>query len=82
MRNNKEKVITIAALVMAVIGLSIGFAAFSSTLSISTRASVNPTGSMSVIFASRATTDGGTLTYQDNTSNYPIATSELNGGKS
>ena len=42
MRNNKEKVITIAALVIAVIGLSIGFAAFASTLNISTSASVTP----------------------------------------
>ena len=42
MRNNKEKVITIAALVIAVIGLSIGFAAFASTLNISTSAHVTP----------------------------------------
>ena len=42
MRNNKQKVITIAALVIAVIGLSIGFAAFASTLNISTSASVTP----------------------------------------
>ena len=42
MKNNKEKAITIAALVIAVIGLSIGFAAFASTLNISTSASVTP----------------------------------------
>ena len=42
MKNNKQKVITIAALVIAVIGLSIGFAAFASTLNISTSASVTP----------------------------------------
>lgn len=41
MKDNKTKVITIAALVIAVIALSIGFAAFSSTLNIQTGASVS-----------------------------------------
>ena len=43
MKDNKTKVITIVALVIAVIALSIGFAAFSSTLNIQTGANVNPT---------------------------------------
>ena len=51
MRKNKEKVITIAALVIAVIGLSIGFAAFASTLNISTSARVTPTDTFSVKFS-------------------------------
>ena len=42
MKDTKQKVITIAALVIAVIALSIGFAAFTSTLNISTSAHVTP----------------------------------------
>ena len=34
--------ITIAALIIAIVGLSIGFAAFSNTLTISSSATVNP----------------------------------------
>ena len=51
MRNNKTKIITLALLIIAVIGLSIGFAAFASTLNISTSARVNPTDTFSVKFS-------------------------------
>jgi len=44
--------ITIAALIIAIVGLSIGFAAFSNTLNISSTASVNPDASnLKVVFA-------------------------------
>ena len=44
--------ITIAALIVAIIGLSIGFAAFSNTLTIRSSATVNPTNTMNVVFSS------------------------------
>jgi len=45
--------ITIAALIIAIVGLSIGFAAFANTLTISSSASVNPDPtSMNVVFSS------------------------------
>ena len=45
--------LTIAALIIAIVGLSIGFAAFSNTLTISSSASVNPDPtSMNVVFSS------------------------------
>ena len=53
MKDNKTKVITIAALVVAIIALSIGFAAFASTLNISTSAHVTPEDTFSVKFARR-----------------------------
>ena len=44
--------LTIAALIIAIVGLSIGFAAFSNTLNISSSASVNPDASaLKVVFA-------------------------------
>ena len=50
MRNKQG--ITIAALIIAIVGLSIGFAAFSNTLNISESASVNPDASnLKVVFA-------------------------------
>jgi len=48
--------ITIAALIIAIVGLSIGFAAFANTLTISSSASVNPDPtSMNVVFSSSST---------------------------
>ena len=47
----KNKGVTIAALIIAIIGLSIGFAAFSNTLTIRSSASVNPTNTMRVVFS-------------------------------
>ena len=44
--------ITIAALIIAIVGLSIGFAAFSNTLNISSSANVNPENTMNVVFSS------------------------------
>lgn len=50
-RNKKTKVIAIVALIIGVIGLSIGFAAFSSILNIQSSANVKPDNStMNVIF--------------------------------
>lgn len=44
-RNRQTKILAIIALVVAIAGMSLGFAAFSSTLSISSSASVNPNSS-------------------------------------
>lgn len=45
MENRNSKVIAIVALIVAVVGLGIGFAAFSSTLTISSSATVTPNSS-------------------------------------
>ena len=50
MRNKQG--LTIAALIIAIVGLSIGFAAFSNTLTISSSASVNPSeNTFNVVFS-------------------------------
>ena len=50
---NKNRGLTIASLIVAIIGLSIGFAAFSNTLMISSSATVNPDSStMNVVWSS------------------------------
>lgn len=52
-RNRKVQVIAIVALIVEVIGLSIGFAAFSSILNVQSSANVKPYNStMNVIFSS------------------------------
>ena len=52
MRNNSRQVMIIAMLLVAVVGLSVGFAAFSNTLSINSTAKVNPNASdFSLVFA-------------------------------
>lgn len=43
-RNRKMKILSIIALVLAIAGMSLGFAAFSSTLTISSSATVTPNG--------------------------------------
>ena len=45
MRSNDSKYITIIALVLAVVGISIGFAAYSNTVQIKAQADVRPSGS-------------------------------------
>ena len=65
MENNRSsKVVAIAALLVAVVGLSIGFAAFSNTLKISSGATVTPdSDTFKVRFSStEGTTTGGTVT--------------------
>ena len=57
--------LTIAALIIAIVGLSIGFAAFSNTLNISSSASVNPdASSLKVVFAKDYFTDQKTTLNQ------------------
>ncbi len=52
-KNRKIQVMAIVALVIAIIGLSVGFAAFSSVLNIQSSANVKPdTGTMNVDFSS------------------------------
>lgn len=51
MENRNFKVIAIAALVVAVIGVSVGFAAFTRTLTIKTSAAVNPEDNFDVVFS-------------------------------
>lgn len=49
--NRKVKIIAIVALVLAVLGVSIGFAAFTRTLTIDAEAVVNPTDNFNVVFS-------------------------------
>ena len=51
-KDRSSKVIAIIALVIAVIGLSIGFASFSRTLEIGSSAEVNPINTFRVVFSS------------------------------
>lgn len=53
-KDKSVKIIAIAALLVAVVGVSLGFAAFSQTLTISTQANVNPDGNFSVKFSTVA----------------------------
>ena len=72
MRNNKG--ITIAALIVAIIGLSIGFAAFSNTLTIRSTASVNPSDeNFQVKFSKVSSADQTGLSY-------PIAAVDVSTG--
>ena len=54
-KNRSSKVIAVVALCVAIVGLTLGFAAFSNTLNIEPNATVNPTGeTFSVNFSSSA----------------------------
>lgn len=56
-KDKSSKVIAIVALLVAVVGLSVGFAAFSSTLTISSNANVTPNAdTFKVVFSSNGTT--------------------------
>ena len=55
-KDRSSKVIAIAALLVAVVGLSVGFAAFSRNLTISSSANVSPENNMKVLFSSDGTT--------------------------
>lgn len=56
-KDRSSKVIAIVALLVAVVGLSVGFAAFSSTLTISSSANVTPNSdTFKVVFSSNGTT--------------------------
>lgn len=60
--NRNVKIIAIAALLVAVIGVSVGFAAFTRTLTIEAGANVIPTDDFNVVFSksnSSVTTEGG-----------------------
>lgn len=60
--NRNVKIIAIAALLVAVLGVSIGFAAFTRTLTIEAEAVVNPTDDFNVVFSksnSSVVTTGG-----------------------
>ena len=61
-KNRSTKIVAIAALFVAVIGLSIGFAAFSSTLTISQSAEVTPLATTWDVRLSSSATDFGTNT--------------------
>lgn len=54
-RRDKTKLIAVIALVVAIVGLSVGFAAFSNVLTIKSSAAVNPTNTFSVVFSSSNT---------------------------
>ena len=56
-KDRSSKVIAVVALLIAVIGLSVGFASFSSTLTISSSANVTPNSdTFKVVFSSNGTT--------------------------
>lgn len=60
--NRKVKVIAIMALLVAIAGVSIGFAAFTRTLTITSQAEVNPVDDFNVVFSNQAnavSTTGG-----------------------
>ena len=59
MESRSSKVVAIVALVVAVIGLGIGFAAFSSTLTISSSATVTPSANSLTGSSITPTTTGG-----------------------
>ncbi len=53
-KNRNSKIIAIIALIVAVVGLSLGFAAFSSVLTISSSAEVVPENNFKVVFSREA----------------------------
>ncbi len=58
-RDRNSKVIAVVALIVAVVGLGIGFAAFTSTLTISANATVTPSGdAFKVVFDTTYETEG------------------------
>ena len=50
MENRKFKIMAIAALIICVIGLSVGFAAFANTLTINSTSNVTPDNNLNVTF--------------------------------
>lgn len=62
-KDRSSKVIAIVALLVAVVGLSVGFAAFTRDLTISSDAAVSPENNMKVLFSSSGTEQlAGTVT--------------------
>ena len=72
-KNRSTKVIAIAALFIAVIGLSIGFAAFSSTLTINSSATVTPDQSQWKLGFVFSTSDALSSYYSTSDGSYSIA---------
>ena len=79
-RTRKQQIATLSIIAVAVITLSIGFAAFSSTLRISSQAQVNPDAtSFSVIFSKDGTNTDTTQTVNPSSSTYGEAATITNG---
>ena len=58
MRDRKKKTIVLSIMALVAVGLSVGFAAFSSSLTLSTNVGVNPDAStFSVVFSTKATSE-------------------------
>ena len=78
--NRNVKIIAIAALLVAVIGVSIGFAAFTRTLTIEAGANVTPTDDFNVVFSksnSSVTTEGGVDASSKTPSNLTTSTAVI-----
>ena len=60
-KNRSSKIMLIAFLLLAVIGVSAGFAAFSNNLTISSKAKVRPNNNMYIYFASQNTKVNGKI---------------------
>lgn len=60
-QSRSTKIIAVVALVVAVIGLSIGYAAFATTLTISSAAHVSPGNNMDVVFQTTAGEENTTV---------------------
>lgn len=72
------KILSIIALIIAIVGMSLGFAAFSTTLNISSMASVTPSNNdFRVVFCN----DYELGSCEDQTSDYPILCNAHNGAK-
>ena len=76
----RKKVMTLGILAVCVLTISIGFAAFSSTLNVKTSASVSPDASkFGVIFSSDGNSTSTTQTVNPNSSTYGDAATITNG---
>ena len=76
----RKKVMTLGILAVCVLTISIGFAAFSSTLNVKTSASINPDASkFGVIFSSDGNSTSTTQTVNPNSSTYGGAATITNG---
>jgi len=79
-RTRKQQIATLSIIAVAIITLSIGFAAFSSTLRISSQANVNPDAStFSVIFSKDGTNTDTNQTVNPSTEIYGEAATITNG---
>ena len=82
-RHRQVKMLSIIALVIAIVGMSLGFAAFSTTLSISSSASVTPSSEdFKVVFSSSSTgAETDEIEYSGGMIATPPSNAKVSGGK-